>query len=630
MKLPLAPGNKKTWIVDIEVFQNFFYAAFHNGDDWREYYHKDLAQLAEDLNSKDLVLAGFNNFSYDDIILKLICIKPDITTLELYHASKDIIFGKSDIVKERVFNLQYADAPWAYSIDVFQLLDKKGSLKEWACRIGSSVVAETPVDFDLPLPDDQIENVVKYCKNDVKVTKELLIKNWEKVLLRKALAQTYCLPLRVYCQAGQGVAQTIFLTLHKNRTGENTSVVRENAANNPDNLKTEWSLSDIINPKVQYATEAFQGFFDIFRRGSARRGDDADAKKAWGLTDCGLTKGVVQLAGVDWSIGVGGIHSVDGPGIFMCDDGNAIIDLDVTSYYPSLIIEDKLYPKHIGPEFCEDMRNMRERRVKAKRAGDKLTSEALKLAINSTFGKLNDKYSPIRSVPDAMRVTINGQLYILMLVEALHSIGCTIISGNTDGVTVSILRDNIPELNRVAKEWEQHTKMALEQVEYSAIYRRDVNNYLAQTIDGKLKYKGAISQDGGKGDGAIVRLAAEEYILNGIPPSITIENCKNPMQFMYYLRSKNGGELYHGTEKIGKSIRWYASTTGQPIKRLNPATASRIANWGLIPHGHKARLSLDTVGWTVNSLIDVDYDYYEKMAWELIDSMGPKQPKDEK
>ena len=622
MKLPLAPGNKKTWIVDIEVFQNFFYAAFYNGDEWREYFHKDLAQLAEDLKSKDLVLVGYNNHDYDDIMLKLICVKPDITTTELYHASKDIIFNKDEGVRQRIFELQYADNPWAYSIDVFQLLNKKGSLKEWACRIGSSVVAETPVDFDLPLPDDQIENVVKYCKNDVQVTKELFIKNFDKVLLRKALANTYSLSPRVYVKSEQGVAEHTFLTLHKGRTGETTTYLRQAAKENPDNLRTEWALTDIVSKKVQYATEPFQTWFTQLIVGRAF----ADEKESWHLDTTALDKkNTVTLADTLFSIGVGGIHSVDAPDTFVCDDDYAIVDLDVASYYPSLIIEEGLYPKHLGPAFCDDMRSLRDRRLKAKRAGDKRTADALKIVINATFGKLNDKYSPLRSVPDAMRVTINGQLYILMLVEALHAINCAIISANTDGVTVKIKRDNFAELEQVKTWWQSHTKMELEQIEYSAIYRRDINNYMAMTIDGKIKYKGAISQDGGKGDGKIVKLAAEEYILNGIPPSITIENCKNPLDFMYYLRSKNGGELYFDKDKIGKSIRWYAAKDGQVIKRLNPATVKRAANWALIPNGHKAKLALDTVGWTIDTMTDIDLTHYETEAWKLIDSMSAPQ-----
>ena len=143
MKLPSAPGGKKLWICDIEVFKNYFLAVFYNGERWKMFDHTQLPELADALNDKELVLAGFNNFAYDDIILGFICSDPTCTTQKIYETSKDLIYG-GERLREQVFRAQWAERPWHNSIDVFQLLNGKGSLKEWACRIGSNLVAETP------------------------------------------------------------------------------------------------------------------------------------------------------------------------------------------------------------------------------------------------------------------------------------------------------------------------------------------------------------------------------------------------------------------------------------------------------------------------------------------------------
>jgi len=124
VRIPNAPGDKKVWLVDIEVFQNYFYAAFHNGERWKEYDHTNLAKLAEDLHNPDLVLAGFNNFAYDDLILAFIASDPTCTPQKIYETSKDLIYNK-EALREQIFQWQYADRPWAYSIDVFQLLNGK-------------------------------------------------------------------------------------------------------------------------------------------------------------------------------------------------------------------------------------------------------------------------------------------------------------------------------------------------------------------------------------------------------------------------------------------------------------------------------------------------------------------------
>ena len=620
MRIPNAPGDKKVWLVDIEVFQDYFYAAFHNGERWKEYDHTSLAKLAEDLHNPDLVLAGFNNFAYDDLILAFIASDPTCTPQKIYETSKDLIYNK-DALREQIFQWQYADRPWAYSIDVFQLLNGKGSLKEWACRIGSPLVAETPVDFDAPLPDDRIEDVKRYCKNDVHVTKQLLLQNWNRVTLRKTLADKFQLCGRVYCMSEQSVAQHTFLTLHRQRTGEKSAEVRAKAAESPDNQEVAFLMSEIATPRACFATQGFRDFYSKYHASRI-----VNFKESWKIVD-GPDLSKIPLAGREFAMGVGGIHTVDGPGYFEATDDEAIIDLDVASYYPSLIIELGLFPSHMGSGFVEDMRRLRDMRLTAKRSGDKNTADALKIVINATFGKLNDKYSPIRSVPNAHRVTVNGQLFILMLVEDLHAMGCEIVSANTDGVTISLPRTGIPAMREVCKKWQDYTKMELEEVEYAKIFRRDVNNYIAVSVAGKIKYKGAANAESGKGDLAIVKEACEKYLLEDVPPCVTIQNGidNNEWQkFISYLSTKNGAQLEWNGEMIGKRCRWLHTIDGHPLRRHNKATEKRAAIVALVPNCTKVSIFNDATGKIRLSDMDLDVEFYEKAAWELIDSLGVK------
>lgn len=626
MKLPLSPGNLKTVIVDIEVFQNYFYACFSNGERFKEFDHTTRDQLQRFLQDSQLCLAGYNSFSYDNIILGIIAndCMPDASDDEfcqkVYRTSKTIIFDKSEATREKVFTKTWEERPWRQSIDVFALLNNKGSLKEWACKIGTKLVAETPVDFDLPLPADKIEEMKMYCKNDVNVTKELLLKNWDLVILRETLKKQFDLHNNVYCLSEQAVAQTTFMTLHRKRTGQTTTVVREFAKLNPDNLRTEFALPELISPKVCYATPEFQQFFDAYKTGKTA----CDEKGSWKLDAPAVNNGLVKLCGRTFTMGVGGIHTVDEPAIFDSTDTHALIDLDVSSYYPSLIIEENLYPKHLGPGFVDDMRTLRDRRMAAKRTGDKRTANALKIVINATFGKLNDKYSPLRSVPDAMRVTLNGQLFILMLVESLSRIGCEILSANTDGVTVRMDRSLSDGLSGVVSDWQLATKMELERVDYASIFRRDISNYLAITCEGKIKNKGVMSSETGKGDGLIIKRAVEEYLVNGIPLDVSIhpDNIKNINDLTMYLRSKNGGELYHNGVCLGKSARWVVTKSGTPLRRLNPKRGDKDPTWAAIPNASKARMVLDFGAVNLEEL-DVDYDWYIEEATKLVNSMGP-------
>lgn len=613
--LPPAPHGKTLWVYDLEVFPDHVLVVLSDGRTWREYTEFTFPDLAEFLNDPGLALAGFNNHAYDDLILRHLVAHPDCTAAEVYRLSNRIINPQEPEETDANFQLQYADKPWGYSIDVFQLLNGKGSLKEWACREGFERVAESPVDFQVPVPDDQIGAIRDYCRNDVLCTLRLLQQHWHLVTLRTTLAERFRLGWRVYCLSEPKLAQHTFLTLHQQRTRESVARVRSAAQAHPNNLAREFSLPQIISRRVAFTTPPFQALLDHLRRGLAI-GDEKGT--AWSLACPGLdlTK-PLDLAGRQFQFGVGGLHSVDGPGIVVSTDSEALIDLDVTSYYPAIIITEGLHPQHLGPAFVADLAMLRDQRVAAKRAGDKAVADALKIVINSTFGKLNDAWSPLRSIPDALRVTINGQLFLLMLIEALQAAGAEIVSANTDGVTIRWQRNAVDQyLPGIIATWQQITAMELERTDFVRLCRRDVNSYIALTAAGTVKSKGAFNPESGKGDGAVIKRAVEAYLLHGTDPGATIDAESDITAFLFYQRVKNGGDLFHGDTRLGKTARWYATTTGPAIRRQNPT-----GTWATIPQGHQARLALDIAGWTRANLIDLDRAHYVAEAWKHIEEI---------
>lgn len=622
--LPRAPGDKRTLVVDLETYPNWFCVGVSNGVQRKVFAsHRpgEISTVARALRDKNTVVAGFNNFKYDDIILRAICYDPQITPLRVNTLSSRIIDPQDADEEQANFSATYGDTPWGYSIDVFQLLNGKGSLKEHACRSHAQDVGETPYEFGSDLPPEGYAAVERYCGFDVRNTEEKLLHLWKLVLMRATLDARFGLGARVYCLSEQGLAQATFLKLHRDRTGSYAAQIREACKSNPDNQQRVWATSHIVDKKVQYHTDPFKAMFAALLDG-ALVAENASLTE-WSMRCPRLPDTLeIPLAGHVFQLGMGGLHSMDKPGIFRSTKDERIIDLDVTSYYPSIIINDRLHPKHLGVSFSDDMRTLRDQRVAAKKAGDKAVANALKILVNATFGKLNDQWSPLRSIPDAMRVTINGQLYLLMLVEQLYRVGARILSANTDGVTIMWKGDETL-LKLAVKAWENATGFELERTDYSVYARRDVNNYAAASADG-VKVKGAFfllpgqggslkikeGPDGGKGDGLIIKRAALEYLLNGTPICATVRSCK-PEELMFYQRCKNGGTLYHGDAPIGKLARWYASVDGKAIRRMN--VNGRLDT---LPHGRQATLlmNLDDIG------CDIDFQHYENEAAKLVES----------
>lgn len=84
-------------------------------------------------------------------------------------------------------------------------------------------------------------------------------------------------------------------------------------------------------------------------------------------------------------IACGGVHSKNDPQIITVNDEKIILDIDVRSYYPSLIL---LYG--IGPEIWKRCvlkvySRIKSLRVKAKLEKNKSLDNGLKLILNSTY-----------------------------------------------------------------------------------------------------------------------------------------------------------------------------------------------------------------------------------------------------
>jgi DNA polymerase elongation subunit (family B) len=99
----------------------------------------------------------------------------------------------------------------------------------------------------------------------------------------------------------------------------------------------------------------------------------------------------IVLFGNTYTFAKGGLHSENSPKIFEADDEHLIIDWDVSSYYPAIIINNKRYPQHLGPQFLSGYRRMFDKRLDLKplaKTDKKIKGivGALKLAVNSVYG----------------------------------------------------------------------------------------------------------------------------------------------------------------------------------------------------------------------------------------------------
>ena len=177
------------------------------------------------------------------------------------------------------------------------------------------------------------------------------------------------------------------------------------------------------------------------------------------------------LDGLEYCVGVGGIHTVNKPEEVIPSNDQILSDIDVASLYPSMIIEHEFYPQHLGREFLEVYSQIKNERIEAKHNGNKIKNETLKLALNGLSGNLQNEHNFCYSPFTVMQIRINGQLLLLMLAERLIAIGCKIVQANTDGLFVLRPKNKEQEFQDVCKDWEKLTKLNLEEDRFEAMFQ---------------------------------------------------------------------------------------------------------------------------------------------------------------
>ena len=263
----------------------------------------------------------------------------------------------------------------------------------------------------------------------------------------------------------------------------------------------------------------------------------------------------------------------------------------------------------------------------------------------SLSGNLQNEHNFCYSPLAVMQIRINGQLLLLMLAEKLTQIGCRIIQANTDGLFLVVKKDRIQQYQTICKEWEQLTKLTLEEERFEAMYQYAINDYIAikegysQSKDPKLiKTKGMFITDVKLGKGLTPKIIPEalvKYFADGIPVQDTIYNCKDIKKF---LMSEKTGKQWH-VEYLGKeqqrTNRFYASTNGAYLYKWKYKEDTVVNEYGLHSQYREKQYQnmLVDSGVTILNKFDnipiekrkINYRYYLKETLKIIEELQPRQ-----
>jgi DNA polymerase elongation subunit (family B) len=599
-----------TLALDIELYHNFLLVVFKDVETGVVYRFQKSPNRSLDNHGlismlRSNLTVGFNSKDFDLPLIQLAL--RGFTTEQLKECADEIIQqGMSASAFADKYDLPRAS--WNH-IDLIQVAPLKASLKTYAGRLHCKKMQDLPIEPSATITAETAEQLFEYCCNDLENTIALFHELNEQITLREKMSKEYDQDLRSRSDAQ--VAERIITSELRKLTGTYPG--------RPQNLEgTEYNYK--IPTYISYHQPQLVSMLDMIRETKFTVGPKGSIVLPKSLSDLQLKVGRSR-----YTLGIGGLHSNESSCYHKASKKILLVDNDVASYYPMIIITQGLYPKHLGPAFLTVYQSIVDRRLVAKKAGDKSTAESLKIAVNGSFGKLGNKWSMLYAPDLLIQVTLTGQLALLLLIEMMEDADIGVISANTDGITIKCHVSLYDQMKAIVAKWQEMTAFTMEEAQYSALYSKDVNNYIAIKTDGTVKGKGLYANPWEKPGANIFKLhknpsttiiieAVIKFLRDGVDIEKTVRECQDITKFIAVRKVEGGADKEN--EYLGKAIRWYYSTTSRQGVINYKKSGYKVPK----SEGAKPLMELpDTLP------ADINYDWYVRESKAILANVGYTQ-----
>lgn len=572
---------------------------------------------------------------------------------------KTIYFPKS--LKQTSINLQWYEL-LEYELPPISDKDKHFYEKDNTLKgINVENLNKLVEKWDRYIIDEWIEPTMYYNMNDSFILCEMIRLYIDEIRLRYSISSAY--GVDVLSSSRSNIADKLFTKFYSEFSGLTPNQWQGNKTE-----RTAMAFKRVIFPFIKFKTKECQELLEEMKKVVVYSTSKKALKEVSTKypefkylktnNDTGWFE--ITINNLVYSIATGGLHSQDIPrelkskiiisdNFFtgnhieennnsniwdkLTDDSYIYIHFDISSFYPSIMSIYHISPAHLNEGvFTKLITWLKDTRIAAKHSKEDyidgipkdILAQALKIVINSIYGKLGFEAGNLYDRLAVLKVTINGQLMILMLCEELELAGIEVISANTDGIVVKLYKKDKDKFETISNNWKQLTKLEADAEEYKCYINKDINNYIVEEINGKITYKGALHPkmyaiDLSKGyDMPIVAQAVSNYFLYNKPILETLYESTNILDFC---KSQNVGRQFHvefndGANRttLQRNVRFYVSNKGGSVEKVNNNTLIR----NNLCVGYKVTV--------LNSLDDkrieyrnINYNYYFKEALKIID-----------
>lgn len=642
-------------IYDIETYPNVFTITFLNTKDGKlrvfemsEFRNDwdDFRKFMQNCSAGFVRWVGFNNYYFDYPVVHFMYqnFRQGVTDgrklarIAWDKAQKLIKSGKDDKFTQIIWdNNQLVQQVDLFRIHHFDNVARSTSLKVLEFNMRSEQVEDLPFDFNKPLTDAQARKLIEYNIHDVKETFKFYKLSADMIKFREELTEKYD---KNFLNHNDTKIGKDYFIMELEKAGIKCYTFDDDGRKPVQTKRDKIRIRDVIFPYIEFERPEFNAVLQWLRRqeitetkGVFTEIDDLGSLEQY----CNLkqVKGKVKnlnciVDGFQFDFGTGGIHGSIESTIVREDEKHAILDYDVTSLYPSIAIVNEVFPKHLTRKFCPIYADLKEQRTNYKKGTPE--NAMLKLALNGVYGDSNNQFSPFYDPQYTMTITINGQLMLCMLAEQMMKIdGLQLIQINTDGVTVRVPRDRVDEVEKINETWSHLTRLDLERADYKRMFIRDVNNYIGEYTDGKLKRKGAYEYEIGwhqNHSSLVIQKAVEAHLIKHISIEEFIRDHDDVFDFMLRIKVPKNSRLEWGGQEIQNTTRYFISTDGKPMVKIMPPTPKQVKENPDAPERHfRQHVRGKDSQWcvtpmnTMGEVKNIDYDWYVAEAKKLIDPL---------
>ncbi len=601
---------------------------------------KELIEFLDDCRLRKYWHISYNGNAFDAQITQFILLNKSSLLTKSGEDIAFLIYKQAQNIINRQNNnefQQYSEREFfIQQIDVFKLNHwdnpaKSSSLKWIQYSMDWTNLLDMPIHHTAIISTkEEVDTIINYCINDVKSTKEIMIRSKELIQLRQTLSKSYNLTL--YSASEPKLSKEIFLDLLSKNLDVKKVELRQLRT-----FRKSIKVSNIILPHIKFNNLLFNQLLSNFNNLII---DPLNTKNAFKYT--------VKHNDLEIDFGLGGIHGTNKPGIYESDDDMIIMSSDVASFYPNLAIMNNWSPAHLPKnEFCRLYSNFFTERKKIPKSDPR--NYTYKIILNSTYGLSNDKNSFLYDPEFTMKITINGQLLLVMLYEKIFDAipECKPVMINTDGIEIMIPRKYTEKYLEICQQWEKENQLTLEHSSYQKVVLADVNNYIAiynfeeVSKEDYKKYEQDTERYVCKKEGnkyycaktkckgrfefldlplhknksyLIIRKALYNYFVYNIKPEDYIKSNKNIFDWCAGKKIKGDwffSQICHDKgkveyKKLQNTLRYFIAKKGCKILKINKTdnreTQIEAGKWMIREYNYAHKLSWEDY--------DIDYSYY--------------------